>query len=135
MADLAITASAVLPGSSTNVDRSGTAGTTITAGQLVYKDPTSSELVLSDSNGTGTRQVLGLALNGASAGQPLAIAKGGDVTVNAVLTAGVPYFLSGTAGAICPEADIVTGMQKIQVGIAKSTTVLHVAVQDTGVTL
>ena len=63
------------------------------------------------------------------------IVKGGDVTLNAVLTAGVPYFLSGTAGGICPEADVVTGMQKIQIGIAKSTTVLHVSIQDTGVTL
>ena len=63
------------------------------------------------------------------------VLKGGDLTLNAVLTAGLPYFLSGTAGMICPEADLTTGMQKIQIGIAKSTTVLHVSVQDSGVTV
>ena len=135
MADISITATAVLAGSGANVSRSETAGATLTQGQVVYRDSADSKCKLSDSNGTGTRQVDGIALNAASSGQPLSILKGGDLTLNAALTAGVPYFLSGTAGAICPEADVTTGMQKIQIGIAKSTTVLHVSIQDTGVTL
>ena len=135
MTDISVTAAAVIAGSGANVDRGEVAGATVTAGQAVYKDSTTGKCVLSDANGTGTRSVLGLTLNGASDGQPLAIVKGGDVTLNAVLTAGVPYFLSGTAGGICPEADVATGMQKIQIGIAKSTTVLHVSIQGTGVTL
>ncbi len=135
MADISVTDTAVLASSGANVDRGGTAGATVTAGKVVYRDAADSKLKLSDANGTGTRQIDGIALNGASDGQPLAIAKGGDVTMNAVLTPGTPYFLSGTAGGICPEADVATGMQKIQIGIAKSTSVLHVAIQDTGVTL
>lgn len=135
MADIAITAANVAAGTAANVDRSGVAGAAITQGQAVYKDAATSTYKLSDSNGTGTRQVDGFALNSASSGQPIDVVKGGDTTIGGTLTAGTPYFLSGTPGAICPEADVVTGMQKIQVGIAKSTTLLHVSIQDSGVTL
>ena len=135
MTDISVTATAVVAGSGANVSRSEVAGATITQGQAVYKDASTSKCKLSDANGSGTKAVYGIALNAASDGQPIDVLKGGDLTLNAVLTAGLPYFLSGTAGGICPEADLVTGMQKIQIGIAKSTTVLHVSIQDSGVTV
>ncbi|WP_234834433.1 hypothetical protein [Sinorhizobium meliloti] len=89
----------------------------------------------SDNNGTGTRTVHGISLNGASLNQPVSIHKSGDITIGAPLVAGTDYWLSGTAGGICPRADLVAGMDTIQIGIAKSTTVLSVDIQDPGVTL
>lgn len=91
--------------------------------------------MLSDNNGTGTRQVHGIALNSASLNQPVSMIKSGDVTIGATLTAGLDYWLSGTAGGICPRADLTSGMDPILIGVAKSTTLLSVDIQDSGVTL
>jgi hypothetical protein len=52
-----------------------------------------------------------------------------------VLTPGTVYCLSGTPGGICPLADVTTGDDVIILGVALSTTVLDVQINDTGVTL
>jgi len=134
LADLVITAASVVPGTNSTRDI-GTAGETITAGQPIYLSSTTNKWMKSDNNGTGTRQVHGIALNGASLNQPVSIHKAGDITIGATLVAGTDYWLSATAGGICPRADVTTGMDTIQIGIAKSTTVLAVDIQDPGVTL
>lgn len=136
MADISVTASAVVPNGSANIQH-GTAGATITAGQVVYKDSSTGKYGLSDANGASAsiKSVAGVALNGASDGQPLAVAIYGDVTMNAVLTAGTAYYLSATPGGICPVADLTTGDVVVQIGIAKSTSVLSVHPQAPGVTL
>lgn len=130
MADISITASAVRGsrGDSAN------AGATITAGQVVYKDA-STNWQLSDCNGSGTQVVDGVALHASLSGQPLAVANSGNVTLNAVLTAGTFYFLSATPGAICPFADLGSGMKVILIGYATSTTNLVLIFKDTGITL
>jgi hypothetical protein len=135
MADLVITAANVAAGSTSTNDRSGLAGATITAGQVVYWDGSRWQLADNNSGTTAARTPGGIALNGASSGQPLAVLTSGDVTIGATLTAGVVYYLSGTPGAICPVADLVTGMNPVAIGIAKSTTVLHVDINASGVTL
>lgn len=134
MADLTITAASVVAGTNSTRDH-GTAGETITAGKAVFLDATTNKWMLSDNNGTGTRAVNGIALNGASLNQPLAIHKTGDITIGATITAGTAYYLSGTAGGICPVADLASGMDPILIGIAKSASVLAVDIQDPGVTL
>lgn len=134
MTDLVITAGNVVAGSNATRD-TGVAGETITAGKAVFLNASTNRWMLSDNNGTGTRQVTGIALNGASANQPLAVLKDGDITIGATLVAGTDYWLSATAGGICPRADLATGMDTIQIGVAKSTSVLAVAIQDPGVTL
>ncbi|MDA9499279.1 hypothetical protein [Bradyrhizobium sp. CCBAU 11357] len=126
MVDLVITASAVLANTGARTEQ-GAAGEAITAGQLVYRDATSGQYFKSDSNAptAAARVVRGVALNGASAGQPLQIARpGSDITMNAVFTAGVTYYLSDTPGGICPLADVGTGEYFTPIGVAKSTTVL-----------
>ncbi|TIX89194.1 hypothetical protein [Rhizobium sp. P44RR-XXIV] len=134
MADLTITPANVVAG--TNAVRDiGTAGETITAGKVVYFDAATNKWKLSDNNATGTRTVHGIALNGASLNQPVSVAKHGDITIGATLVAGTAYYLSATAGGICPVADLATGMDSILIGLAKSTTVLAIDVQDSGVTL
>jgi len=134
MADISVTPSTVIAGSNATRDI-GIAGETIVAGKAVFLNASTNRWMLSDNNGTGTRQVSGIALNGASANQPVSVIKYGDLTIGATLVAGTDYWLSATAGGICPRADLATGMDAIQIGVAKSTSVLAVAIQDPGVTL
>lgn len=136
MADISITAANVVAGSNASTI-TGTAGVAITAGQAVYKDPTTNKFLLADNDAVATaaHDALGIALNGAALNQPLVVQKGGDITVGAVLTAGVAYYLSATPGAICPVADLVTGKTVCQLGLAETTGILHIDVQFPGVTL
>lgn len=136
MADYAITPASVLPGSGASL-RHVTAGATITAGKAVVLDPATGKWVLADSNhATAALRVPGgIALNGASDGQPLTVAAGGPVMLGAVLTAGVAVYLSDTPGGLCPVADVGSGERAVLVGMAESTSVLEVAVQDSGVAL
>lgn len=136
MADLSITAASVVPGADARTI-SGTAGATITAGQAVYLDTATNTYKLADSNGASAliRTPVGIALHGASANQPLTIQRSGDLTIGAALTAGVAYYLSDTPGGICPVADVGSGEYPCIVGIAKSTTVLDVNIQASGVAL
>lgn len=136
MADLAITAANVVAGTDARIKR-GTAGTTITAGKMVYLNSTTRKYHLADSNDATAevRKSTGMALNGASLDQPLAVLEGGDVTMNAILTAGTEYFLSDTPGGICPLADVGSGEYVCAIGIAKTTTVLAVNLQFPNVAL
>lgn len=136
MADLTITAADVIAGQNAKVSH-GTAGETITAGQAVYKSTTSRKWMKADSNGTlaEARTAGGIALNGASLNQPIAVLEGGDVTIGATLTPGVAYYLSDTAGGICPVADVGAGENVCLLGMAKSASVLAVDIQSPGVSL
>jgi hypothetical protein len=123
-ADLTITAANVVPGANATLTR-GTAGATITAGQLVYYDSAARTYKLADANASATTAaVIGLAANGASAGQPLTvIIEDDDLTVGATLSTSAPvYILSATAGGIAPVADLTTGWYPAVVLVAKSTT-------------
>lgn len=134
MTDLTITAANVVAGANA-LKTSGTAGETITAGQAVYRSSTTGKWMKADSNSATAeaRTALGIALNGASDGQPLGIQTSGDITIGATLTANTPYFLSDAAGGICPIADVGSGEYLCEIGIAKSTSVLAVNIQATGV--
>lgn len=131
MADLVITAANVQPNANTIIDRSGTAGATITAGEPVYKDPTTKQWLLADNNSAtaAARQASGVSLNSSAAGQPLAVATGGDLTLGPVMTAGTAYFVSATPGMICPDADVGAGSYPCLLGLAKSTSVLTLSIQ------
>jgi len=134
--DLSVTAANAVPSSDT-IYVWGTAGATITAGQAVYLDTTTSTFKLADNDSatSAARHVDGIALTGSSANQPIAVAKGGTITLGATMTAGVTYYLSGTAGGIAPIADVTSGHDPVIVGVATSTTLLKIAPVDPGVTL
>ncbi len=136
MTDLSVTPGSVLAGSNSQQER-GFAGAAIAAGQAVYKDAASGEFLLADSNsGTAAaRTPYGIALNTAGDGQPLVVHKSGDLTIGATLVAGTTYYLSDTPGGICPLADVGSGEYACIIGIAKSTSVLAVAIQPSGVAL
>ncbi|WP_454914988.1 hypothetical protein [Xanthobacter sediminis] len=136
MANLTITAASVLAGSNV-VTESGIAGEAITAGQVVFMNPATKRFGLADSNSAtaAARVPRGIALNSAAAGQPLSVARNGDITLGAVLTAGTAYYLSDTPGGICPVADVGSGEYVVLLGLAKSASVLGLSVQATGVAL
>jgi hypothetical protein len=132
MADLSITVASVAKGSGASTAQ-GVAGATITAGQVVYLDSATSTYKLADANGAAAlRSPVGIALHAALSGQPLQILTGGLITIGATLVAGTVYVLSGTAGAIAPAADVVTGWYLTIVGVPVSTTVLKVAFLESG---
>lgn len=135
MSDISITAANVLKGSNA-VTENGHAGATITAGQLVYLDTSDNKYKLADANGAAAlRTPRGVALNGASDGQPLQVQTRGDITIGATLTAGVTYYLSSDPGGICPLADVGSGEYACIVGIAKTTAVLSLGINASGATL
>ena len=135
MADITITAASVLAGDgSTTV--TGTAGATITAGQAVYKDSTTGKYLTADSDSAtaAAKRAAGIALNGAALNQPIKVLTAGAVTIGGTMTAGATYFLSNTAGGICPDADVGAGENVCLIGVAASATVLNVDIQNPSVT-
>ncbi|MEQ1956009.1 hypothetical protein [Mesorhizobium sp. CN2-181] len=135
MADVTIAAANVLAGAGAEIEH-GIAGATETAGQALYRDAVDSRLKVSDNDGAAAvRKVRGLALNGAANGQPMAIIRRGPVTIGGTLVAGTTYCLSSTPGAICPQADVASGDDVVIIGVALSTSVLNVDIEQTGVTL
>lgn len=136
MADISITATSVIASGNSNTE-TGVAGAAITTGHVVYKDSTTGKFGLSDANGASAdiKSVYGVALNGAAIGQPVTVARSGDITVGGTLVAGTAYYLSATPGGIAPVADLTTGDAVVQLGLAKSTTVLAFRPQNPGVTL
>ena len=86
MADISVTASAVVASVTALVEHGGKAGATITAGQVLYKDSSDGKLKLAD-NDSGTaavRTVYGIALHASLDGQPLSVIKRGPLTLNAI---------------------------------------------------
>jgi hypothetical protein len=73
----------VLPGAGA-VTEDGISGDTITAGQAVYKD-TDGTWVRADADSAlpQPHATRGIALNGASSGQPIKVQKGGEITFGA----------------------------------------------------
>ena len=80
----------------------------------------------SAANATG---VLGIAVKACPAGQPPALCYGGLLTGFSGLTPQTRYVLSAAAaGAIAPAADLGTGDEFVEVGIAVSATELFVRI-------
>lgn len=133
MADLIITAASVLSGSGAKI-RYGTAGASLTAGQVLYYDTATSTYKLADNDSAteAVRSPVGIALHAAGSGQPITVQTAGPITIGATVAVGVVYCLSSTAGGIAPSADIATGDYNSILGIATSTTVINLNIQEAG---
>lgn len=124
MTALSVTAASVLASNAAR-RKTGVAGATITAGQALYADASASNtLKLADANASAaTANPVGIALHGASSGQPLAyVEEDPDFTPGATLTVGTVYVLDATAGGIAPVADLTTGWYPNVLFIATTTT-------------
>lgn len=111
----------------------GTALTTITAGMPLYRDTTTPQgafgpnLGPMKANAAGKDVPYGIALSGATAGQPITYAgeNGNVVSFGAILTVNGVYIAGGSvAGDINPHADITTGWKLGLLGYAKTTSLL-----------
>lgn len=115
----------------------GIAGATIAQGKTLYLDSADGKYKLADCDSAtiAARSTVAIALNAASDGQPITVLEEGPITIGATLTAGTAYYQSPNAGGICPLADVLTGDTVTLIGIASSTTVIEVDIQESGVTL
>lgn len=123
MADLTVTAASVVAGPNAII-REGVAGVAITAGQAVYKnDQNNNRLALADCVASPqTANCVGVALHGASAGQPLKyVESDDDFTPGATLVLGTPYVLS-EAGGIAPVGDLAAEDYLTFMLVPKTTT-------------
>ncbi len=117
MADLNVSATGVVAANSNTNKAYGIAGEAVSAGQVVYLDPTSN--LIHPAQGTALVQaqnVVGVALDStAGSGQPLSYATAGDVTLptsgaGSIVVGGSVYVLStATAGGIAPSTDPAAG--------------------------
>lgn len=133
MADISITAASVVLVS--GVPMTGTAGETIAAGKPVYLKDSDGRWWLAQRDGTqeeaggtgGVNGKLGIALNSASAGQPIDVAGPGcDVTIGGTVAVGEIIRLSGTAGGLNSADAAGSGHFDSVVAIGKSTTRVRV---------
>lgn len=101
------TASAVKPLTGATF-KNGTAGGTITAGMPLYLDAADGKLKAARANAQDTAEVVGIAMNSASNGQPLTYQTSGQINLGASLVnSGLVYFLSpDEAGKIVPSSDV-----------------------------
>lgn len=133
MADITITPASVAAASDA-IKENGTAGATITAGQVVYLDSSDGRYKLADTDSAtaAVRVPRGIALHGSSNGQPLQILTRGSITIGGTTVVGVPYYLSGTAGGICPYADVAAGDYPALLGIGTSVTQIKIGILEAG---
>lgn len=133
MADISPVAASVLYVSGGTYD--GTAGATITAGQVVYQDAAdSNKLKLAQSDGTAEEAaVRGIALHASLAGQPLRIQTSGVIAIGATVVLGGVYALSDTAGMICPIADVGPSEYTSLIGIATTVAQFTLGIVNSGI--
>ncbi len=133
MADLVITAANVVRTSGIKVE--AIAGETITAGQAIYIDTSdSNEMKLSDCTTSATTAVVdGIALDGASDGQPIVYLKaGGVLNPGATVAVGKIYVLSAS-GAIAPVDDLTSADYTTIIGYATTTSSMTLTLDASGV--
>lgn len=132
MSVLTITAASVASGTNAKT-KSGTAGAAITQGQPVYLDAATIKLLPADADLVASADVVGIALNAASTGQPVTYQTSGPITIGATVVVGTAYFASTTAGGVCLESDLASGDFATFLGFATSTTVINVDIKASGV--
>lgn len=132
MADLTITAANVVAGSDA-VKSTGVAGVSVTAGQSVYLDTTTNTYKLADADASASVNESSIALHAAAANQPLTVQTGGTITIGATISVGLSYYVSATAGGICPEADLASGDFPYLLGFGSATGIITMARKNFGV--
>ncbi len=110
------------------------AGEAITAGMDCYVKVSDGLVYKSQSDGTAEEAGChGIALNSAGIGQPVVLQNGGSINLGATLVAATTYGVSDTAGAICPVADFGSGKRCTIIGVATTTALLTISINNTGI--
>lgn len=126
MADITQTAANVraYAGAST---QSVTAGETITAGDLVYKDTADdNEYKACDTSSAAKANASGMALTNAGDGESLIIVTRGDINPGGTVAIGEIYTVSDNAGKWAPAADNGSGDYVTVCGIGTTTSKIQI---------
>lgn len=137
MADVSVTGASVIPASGSLV-QAVTAGATVTAGQVVYKDTSdSNQYKPADSDAAASAVGAGIAITDAEDEQPFVICTQGDLAVGTAgcVSIGTPYVVSSNAGGIAPFADAGSANYITHLGIATLDTTITLRVQSSGVAI
>lgn len=134
MANLTQTAANVKIGGANTVITKVQYGENITQGQPLYKKSSDGKYYKADANVSAeAASASGIAMTpGATDGYGV-MASSGLVDLGATLTLGETYYVSDTAGAIMPAADVSTGEYVTQLGIATTTALLQLTILASGV--
>jgi len=133
MVDISITSANVVKGADAVV-ATGIAGATILAGQTLARDTDGSiKLYDSDNASSNIRTLIGIALHGASSGQPIAFQTAGSITIGGTVVQGTVYLGSDGAGGIRPAVDLNSGDFTSVVGIATSAAAIKLGILNGGV--
>jgi len=129
MADLAVTAASVLASNSADVRYNYKFGATVTTGQVVYLDSTSSTWKLVDQDasaaGNNVADLRGIALNNGANNQPAAVCvRDASFTPGTTLTNGTAVYASDNAGAITHDVP-GAGSYTVFLGLPRSTTTMN----------
>jgi len=130
MADISQTAANVAVGASTTPTKRVQAGEALTQGQPVYRSTTDSKYYKCDADTLATSICDGIVLTPAATSGYLLIAEPSAspgvslVNLGATLTVGLEYYVSTTAGGICPIADLASGDFPTSLGFATTAALL-----------
>jgi hypothetical protein len=118
----------------TPVTVDGTAGATLTAGQLVYKDSSTGKFLGCDCDDTAVKAaVVGITLNGAANNQPIRVQTGGAVNPGGTVVVGEIYVASGTAGGIAPKGDLAQNDYVSIFGVGITSSKIQIRINVSGV--
>lgn len=132
MADLTQTAANVGIGADTEFIRVQV-GESVTQGQPGYRGA-SNKWFQTDANlSAAAAAAEGIFMTPAATDGYAIVAVGGDVNLGATLAVGETYAVSRTKGRICPIADLTTGDYVTHLGVAKSTSLMPLNPQPSGV--
>ena len=113
----------------------GTAGASITQGDVIYIDADDSDKIkpADCTTSAATAAAKGVALNAAETGQPVRYAKAGSsIDFGTTFTIGAVIVLS-TSGAIAPVADLTTADYVTIVGYATTASLATLTLDASGV--
>lgn len=105
-----------------------TAGETLTSGNFVYIN-SSGQVMKADSTAIAKKAV-GYVLVGVASASSCTVYFDDSNTALSALTVGATYYLSATAGAVTPTAPTTSGQIVQEVGVATSTSTIHVGIKE-----
>lgn len=138
-ADVSVTAASVALVS--GQQQTGTAGTTITAGQALYTKAADGKLYTAQATASATATFTGVALNNASSGQPvvyIGVLGGGAaapvINIGGTVTVGQVYVVSAAnPGGIAPYADLASTNYVTVIGVATTSSQITITPIVSGV--
>lgn len=132
MADLTQTAANVGIGSDTEVIRVQV-GEAVAQGQPGYRGASNKWYQTDADLSAAAAAAEGVFITPAATDGHSLLAVSGDVNLGATLTVGETYVVSVTKGKICPIGDLNTGDYVTHLGVAKSTSLISLNPQISGV--